>query len=68
MCTVLRTLHTAALDRKNSTDDSRLVCIGGWWTRPANWKANTGIVAAAMGLLTYTVWKFSAEREVRAVC
>lgn len=40
------------------------VLIGGWWTRPANWKANTAIVATAMGLMTYAVWNFSAEREV----
>jgi len=26
---------------------------------------NTAIVATAMGLLTYTVWNYSAEREVR---
>ncbi|KAF8323915.1 hypothetical protein DL93DRAFT_2049328, partial [Clavulina sp. PMI_390] len=40
---------------------------GGWWTRPANWKANTALVATGMGLMTYVVWNFSAAREWRYI-
>ncbi|CAG8441580.1 2746_t:CDS:2 [Diversispora eburnea] len=36
---------------------------GGWWTRPANWKSNTVIVAAGMSVIIAVVWKISAERE-----
>lgn len=38
---------------------------GGWWTRPSNWKTNTGFVALGLGLAVYGVWQMSADREVR---
>lgn len=37
---------------------------GGWWTRPSNWKTNTGFVALGLGLAVYGVWQLSADREV----
>ncbi|KAI0089445.1 hypothetical protein BDY19DRAFT_889584, partial [Irpex rosettiformis] len=40
---------------------------GGWWTRPANWKANTAVVAAGIAAIVYGTWTVSAEREVRWV-
>lgn len=38
--------------------------IGGWWTRPSNWKANTAIVFAGILAVSYGVWTVSADREV----
>lgn len=38
--------------------------IGGWWTRPSNWKANTAILFAGILGVSYGVWTFSADREV----
>ncbi|KAI0942835.1 hypothetical protein AcV7_002136 [Taiwanofungus camphoratus] len=42
-------------------------CLGGWWTRPSNWKSNTAIAFAGILAITYGVWTVSAEREVRYV-
>ena len=39
--------------------------IGGWWTRPHNWKSNTAVACGLIGLMTWGVWRVSAEREVR---
>ncbi|KAK4702825.1 hypothetical protein P7C70_g3388, partial [Phenoliferia sp. Uapishka_3] len=36
---------------------------GGWWTRPANWRASTVYVALGVGLATWGVWSYSAEKE-----
>jgi hypothetical protein len=41
-------------------------CLGGWWTRPSNWKANTFIAFAGIIGATYGVWNLSADKEVRA--
>ncbi|ORY20869.1 hypothetical protein BCR39DRAFT_554627 [Naematelia encephala] len=38
---------------------------GGWWSRPANWKANTAITATGLAIILYGVWQFSAKNEVR---
>ena len=38
--------------------------IGGWWTRPSNWKANTAILFAGILGVSYGVWTVSADREV----
>ena len=40
-------------------------CLGGWWTRPSNWKANTFIAFAGIIGATYGVWNLSADKEVR---
>ena len=40
--------------------------LGGWWTRPSNWKANTAIAFAGIIGATYGVWGLSADKEVRA--
>ena len=39
--------------------------LGGWWTRPSNWKANTAIAFAGIIGVTYGVWNLSADKEVR---
>lgn len=38
--------------------------IGGWWTRPSNWKSNTLIAFGGIFAVTYAVWSVSAEKEV----
>ncbi|KAI9672538.1 MAG: hypothetical protein M1817_003304 [Caeruleum heppii] len=38
---------------------------GGWYSQPANWKANTAILGAVMFGITAYVWSVSAEREFR---
>jgi len=38
--------------------------LGGWWSRPSNWKANTAIAFAGIIGVTYGVWNFSADKEV----
>ncbi|KAL4766452.1 uncharacterized protein BDW70DRAFT_155121 [Aspergillus foveolatus] len=38
---------------------------GGWYARPANWKANTAVIGAAMLGIVAAVWSISAEREYR---
>ncbi|KAM0787555.1 hypothetical protein ACM66B_003625 [Microbotryomycetes sp. NB124-2] len=38
---------------------------GGWWTRPASWKSNTGFVAIGVLFATYGVWQYSAQKEWR---
>jgi len=38
--------------------------VGGWWTRPSNWKANTAIVFAGILGVSYGVWTVSADKEV----
>ncbi|TVY64361.1 hypothetical protein LSUE1_G005705, partial [Lachnellula suecica] len=35
---------------------------GGWYSQPANWKANTAVLGAVMIGLTGLMWKLSAER------
>lgn len=39
--------------------------IGGWWTRPSNWKSNTAILFGGILAVTYGVWTLSADKEVR---
>jgi hypothetical protein len=41
--------------------------LGGWWTRPSNWKVNTAVAFAGIFAVTYGVWTVSAEKEVRVV-
>ncbi|CAD6884383.1 unnamed protein product [Tilletia controversa] len=38
---------------------------GGWWTRPTNWASNTAVCVGAIGVLTYGLWSYSADREWR---
>jgi len=38
---------------------------GGWYAQPANWKANTAIMAAVMFGICAVTWSISAEREHR---
>lgn len=42
-----------------------IATLGGWWTRPSNWKANTAILFAGILTITYGAWTVSADREVR---
>lgn len=41
--------------------------IGGWWSRPENWKANTTVVALGIAGTTYGIWLYSADNEVSFV-
>ncbi|MCJ1474509.1 hypothetical protein MMC13_003167 [Lambiella insularis] len=38
---------------------------GGWYAQPANWKANTAVMATIIVGITAMVWGISADREVR---
>ncbi|KAI9794728.1 MAG: hypothetical protein M1833_007385 [Piccolia ochrophora] len=38
---------------------------GGWYSQPANWKANTAVMGLLVFGVTAFVWKTSAERETR---
>ncbi|KAH8723666.1 hypothetical protein GQ44DRAFT_619890 [Phaeosphaeriaceae sp. PMI808] len=38
---------------------------GGWYSQPANWKANTVAMFAVMGSITAMVWMVSARLEHR---
>ncbi|EON63721.1 hypothetical protein W97_02949 [Coniosporium apollinis CBS 100218] len=38
---------------------------GGWYSQPANWKANTAVMGAVIIGITAIAWSVSAEREVR---
>ncbi|EOO03942.1 hypothetical protein UCRPA7_460 [Phaeoacremonium minimum UCRPA7] len=38
---------------------------GGWYAQPANWKRNTAIAVAVMGVYLAASWKLSAELEYR---
>ncbi|KAI5809371.1 hypothetical protein BZA77DRAFT_328752 [Pyronema omphalodes] len=38
---------------------------GGWYSRPANWKANTAVMFAVIFGVAGLAFKMSAEREVR---
>ncbi|KAI9780408.1 MAG: hypothetical protein M1816_002866 [Peltula sp. TS41687] len=38
---------------------------GGWYAQPANWRANTAIMATVIVGITAFVWSVSADREVR---
>ncbi|MCJ1365810.1 hypothetical protein MMC16_004935 [Acarospora aff. strigata] len=38
---------------------------GGWYAQPANWKANTAVMAGVIIGITAMVWSISADREVR---
>lgn len=38
---------------------------GGWYAQPANWKANTAILLAGMGVVTAGAWILSARIEHR---
>jgi hypothetical protein len=38
---------------------------GGFWSRPANWKSNTAVIATGLVLTTAFVWSASAEIETR---
>ncbi|KAI1359960.1 hypothetical protein F5Y08DRAFT_62608 [Xylaria arbuscula] len=38
---------------------------GGWYTQPANWKANTAVFMGVIVGITALAWNLSAEREYR---
>ncbi|KIV97196.1 hypothetical protein PV10_00973 [Exophiala mesophila] len=38
---------------------------GGWYGQPANWKSNTAIFGAVIGVIVLATWRVSAEREQR---
>ncbi|KAF8477391.1 hypothetical protein BDZ91DRAFT_709172 [Kalaharituber pfeilii] len=38
---------------------------GGWYSRPANWKANTAIMGGTIFGIALTVWSLSARVEER---
>ncbi|KAF2503086.1 hypothetical protein BU16DRAFT_612652 [Lophium mytilinum] len=38
---------------------------GGWYSQPANWKANTAIMSGVVIGITAIAWSISAEREFR---
>jgi len=38
---------------------------GGWYSQPANWKANTAVMGLVMGSIVGMVWMVSANREYR---
>ncbi|KAI9718595.1 MAG: hypothetical protein M1812_004046 [Candelaria pacifica] len=38
---------------------------GGWYSQPANWKANTAVMATVVIGITALAWSTSAERETR---
>ncbi|KAI1265613.1 hypothetical protein F5Y18DRAFT_426705 [Xylariaceae sp. FL1019] len=38
---------------------------GGWYTQPANWKANTAVFGLVIIGVTGIFWKLSANREYR---
>jgi len=38
---------------------------GGWYAQPANWKANTAVMAGVIIGITAMVWSISADRETR---
>ncbi|PWN36311.1 uncharacterized protein FA14DRAFT_54019 [Meira miltonrushii] len=40
---------------------------GGWWTRPSNWRTNTAVCIAGIGLVSYFTWMYSAKVEQRHV-
>ena len=48
----------------NSEQQSKLIRLGGWWTRPSNWAANTAIASIGIIALTYGIWRVSASLEV----
>lgn len=56
------TRHTSVGRREVSNP----ISIGGWWTRPANWKANTAIAFAGIFTVAYGVFTVSADKEVRS--
>ncbi|CCL99373.1 uncharacterized protein FIBRA_01391 [Fibroporia radiculosa] len=41
------------------------IWLGGWWTRPSNWRANTAIAFGGILAITYGAWTVSADKEVR---
>ncbi|KAI9739186.1 MAG: hypothetical protein M1834_007399 [Cirrosporium novae-zelandiae] len=38
---------------------------GGWYSQPANWKANTAVMGAIMFGIVCVTWSVGAEREKR---
>jgi len=38
---------------------------GGWYSQPANWKANTAVYGIVIMGITAMAWKLSADREYR---
>ncbi|PSN71444.1 hypothetical protein BS50DRAFT_486990 [Corynespora cassiicola Philippines] len=38
---------------------------GGWYSQPANWKANTAVVGLAVASVAGLAWTLSANREYR---
>lgn len=42
-----------------------ITILGGWWTRPKNWAANTAIAGIGIALVTYATFRVSAKHEVR---
>ncbi|KAI9824404.1 MAG: hypothetical protein M1832_001939 [Thelocarpon impressellum] len=38
---------------------------GGWYSQPANWKANTAVMATVIVGITLFAWRTSAELETR---
>lgn len=39
---------------------------GGWYAQPANWRANTAVMAAVILGITAMAWSISADREQRS--
>ncbi|KAM0321823.1 hypothetical protein ACHAQA_009920 [Verticillium albo-atrum] len=40
---------------------------GGWYTQPANWRANTAVMGLVMFGVMCGVWKISSEKEHRYI-
>ena len=38
---------------------------GGWYSQPANWKANTAVMGAVVAGVVALAWGYSAEHEFR---
>ena len=48
----------------SSSQTNAARCLGGWWTRPSNWAANTAIASLGIIAVTYGIWRVSASLEV----
>ncbi|KZM23756.1 uncharacterized protein EKO05_0000933 [Ascochyta rabiei] len=38
---------------------------GGWYTQPANWRANTAVIGLVLVSIVGMAWSVSAQREYR---
>ena len=56
---------TASLTAHHSYPKHVWSPAGGWYTQPANWRANTAVAVAVIFGITALTWRLSAEREVR---